>query len=143
MDAAIHWAGTYYPPRMAKMQPNPRDFEKWLADAKSEAKSQGDFEPMIAYMRLAELAYAAGADEQLRSCVQWLCDNGWAKAADEMDSAMRPKPLSLKQQALEAFHRRRAERKYFIREGMEIEIAPDLYADMDLMERALKSLPDD
>jgi hypothetical protein len=50
-------------------------------------------------------AAAWGADEQLRLCVEWLCNNGWAKAADELDPAMRPKPPSLKQQALEAMEK--------------------------------------
>jgi hypothetical protein len=48
-----------------------------------------------------KMAYRAAADEQLRLCIKWLCDNGWAKAADELQPAMRPEPpRSLKQQAL-------------------------------------------
>jgi hypothetical protein len=55
---------------------------------------------------LARMAYQAGADEQLRLCVEWLndihCDDPQETAA-RMQAAMRPKPPSLKQQALEAF----------------------------------------
>jgi len=42
---------------------------------------------------LACMAYQAGADEQLRLCVEWLRDaNAWADGAKQMQAAMRPKP---------------------------------------------------
>ena len=50
-----------------------------------------------------------GADQELEACCEWL--NFYAAAAEAADlrAARRPKPLSLKQQALEALGEERAE----------------------------------
>ena len=77
----------------------------------------------------ARLAYQAGADEQLRLCVAWTHHQFGREAARLIDAAMRPKPPSLKQQALNQLSslpagegRRRLE--------------------TDLIRRAIESLPD-
>jgi hypothetical protein len=57
--------------------------------------------------RIAQLAYAKGADVQLKACCDWVRDgnglmNGFHKQADDMRADLRPKPPTLKEQALAA-----------------------------------------
>ena len=47
-----------------------------------------------------EDAYRAGADQKLEACVEWVASNISAPEAAELRAAMRPKPPSLKEQAL-------------------------------------------
>jgi len=49
-------------------------------------------------------AYQAGADAELEACVGWLNDVGYAGIGTELRAARRPKPPSLKEQALVALH---------------------------------------
>jgi hypothetical protein len=48
------------------------------------------------------LAYAAGADQELEACCEWLEQEGYLDACHSLGAARRPKPPSLKEQALEA-----------------------------------------
>jgi hypothetical protein len=55
-----------------------------------------------------ELAYQAGADQELEACCEWLHSSlpGYDKHyADYLRAARRPKPPSLKELALEAFNK--------------------------------------
>jgi hypothetical protein len=45
-------------------------------------------------------AFQAGADQELEACVGWLDRNGYFDSAHELRAARRPKPSSLKKQAL-------------------------------------------
>ena len=45
-------------------------------------------------------AYQAGADQELEACCEWLC-TGYADIASRLRAARRPKPPSLKEQALD------------------------------------------
>lgn len=45
-------------------------------------------------------AYAAGADMEPEACIEWLVLNGYGEAASRLRIARRPKPPSLKEQAL-------------------------------------------
>jgi hypothetical protein len=51
------------------------------------------------------LAAQWGADQELEACCEWLVSEGWFKyeheAVQELRAARRPKPPSLKQQALD------------------------------------------
>lgn len=48
-------------------------------------------------------AYRAGADQELEACVKWIEDCGYHPSVPEdFRAARRPKPPSLKEQALEA-----------------------------------------
>jgi hypothetical protein len=56
-------------------------------------------------LRIAQRAYAKGADVQLKACCDWVRDgnglmNGFHKQADDMRADLRPKPPSLRKQAL-------------------------------------------
>ena len=46
------------------------------------------------------LAYAAGADQELEACVEWLDHNSPSIGGFHLRIDRRPKPLSLKEQAL-------------------------------------------
>lgn len=47
-------------------------------------------------------AYAAGADHELEACCQWLDEGGYTKVSGgALRTTRRPKPPSLKEQALE------------------------------------------
>ena len=55
-------------------------------------------------MRAIEAAFQAGADWELKACCAWLPKlPPWS--ADDLQRHRRPKPQSLKEQALEAMHR--------------------------------------
>ena len=83
-------------------------------------------------LKLAEQAAQWGADQELEACCEWLETNGhWGLLVDlrlaHLRAARRPKPPSLKEQALEevgAF------------EGMGT-------CNIDIIRRALEALPDD
>ncbi len=48
-------------------------------------------------------AYQAGADQELKACCEWFQSNGYHEfLSDKLRAARRPKPPSLKQQALNA-----------------------------------------
>jgi ABC-type sugar transport system ATPase subunit len=55
-------------------------------------------------MRAIEAAFQAGADQELEACCEWLVSEGWFKyeheAVQELRAARRPKPPSLKEQAI-------------------------------------------
>ena len=68
-----------------------------------------------------------GADTELQACCEWLEQKGFA-FVDELRAARRPKPPSLKEQALEAMHRN---------------WNPHNNDDFDTIRRALEALPDD
>ena len=48
------------------------------------------------------LAYQAGADQELEACCEWAVQNGYNTIPPRLCAARRPKPPSLKEQALEA-----------------------------------------
>jgi hypothetical protein len=42
-----------------------------------------------------------GADQELEACCEWLCEDSMTKNSNRLRNARRPKPPSLKEQALE------------------------------------------
>ena len=58
---------------------------------------------------IAHYAAQWGADQELEACCEWLVSEGWFKyeheAVEELRAARRPKPPSLKEQALDAHNR--------------------------------------
>jgi hypothetical protein len=62
---------------------------------------------------VARQAFQAGADQELEACCEWLVSEGWFKyeheAVEDLRAARRPKPPSLKEQALEALDEEQAE----------------------------------
>jgi hypothetical protein len=79
-----------------------------------------------------ELAYQAGADQELEACIEWIyqhfqCGLEWSK---DLRAARRPNPLSLKEQALrelgDAYDREKIDDTTY-----------------DTIKRALEALPND
>jgi hypothetical protein len=87
-------------------------------------------------MRAIEKAYQAGADQELEACADWLANArnhtlSWNEATNysaNLRTARRPKPPSLKEQALEALDR--------------MDQLPT-FQDMHTIRRALEALPND
>ena len=80
---------------------------------------------------LLNQVYQAGADHELEACCEWLCSssgNYYADIAVKLLAARRSKPLSLKEQALEALTK--------------IEDNKATYLDSSVIRRALEQLND-
>jgi hypothetical protein len=90
-------------------------------------------EPEISAYELVRLAAQYGADQELEACCEWLVSEGWFKyeheAVEDLRSARRPKPPSLKEQALNAHNRMMA--------------GEETQDDWAIVRRALEALPND
>jgi hypothetical protein len=53
------------------------------------------------YQILCDKAARWGADQELEACVQWISERDWTWTSSQLRSARRPKPPSLKEQALD------------------------------------------
>jgi hypothetical protein len=82
---------------------------------------------------IAARAAQWGADQELKACCEWLVSEGWFKyeheAVEDLRAARRPKPPSLKEQALDVLH------LSFDRGYLKEEAA-------DTIRRALEALPE-
>jgi hypothetical protein len=78
-------------------------------------------------------AFQAGADQELEACIGLLVQSEGNDAREFLRAARRPKPPSLKEQALEALERQCLR-----------SISPLVStSDLDTIRRALEALPDD
>ena len=73
-------------------------------------------------------AWQAGADAELEACCEWLRDDGWSGTLARLRAALRPKPPSLKEQALKQM------------EVLESHGAD--FCNLGVLRRALETLPD-
>jgi hypothetical protein len=55
---------------------------------------------LLAYITIRAAQW--GADQELEACCEWLDREGWSGESRQLCAARRPKPSSLKEQALEA-----------------------------------------
>jgi hypothetical protein len=105
------------------------DLVKQWSDDWHKAKDN-DFD-LVLYVALQATRW--GADQELEACCEWLVSEGWFKyeheAVEDLRAARRPKPPSLKEQALMHFQSFAAT---FETSG----------GDSDLIRRALEALPD-
>jgi hypothetical protein len=119
------------------MQPAPEQFSEWLAEACKQISNgrPGDIAglevPVVvaALCIVARLAYAAGADAELDACVEWISRQDWTWTSSQLLVARRPKPKSLKQQALQ-----------LLQPGEPRLLNSEM---QDIICRALETLPDD
>lgn len=81
--------------------PPPELVEEWLSNAFKNRLSDG-----LKIEQVATQAARWGSDQELEACCDWLDrNNQWARCdIDELHDARRPKPQSLKEQALEALY---------------------------------------
>jgi hypothetical protein len=77
--------------------PPPELVQQWCHEDGDEIKTSPRW-----YQIVATKAARWGADQELEACCKWTDVNGWDDACDELRAARRPKPPSLKEQALEA-----------------------------------------
>ena len=77
-------------------------------------------------------AFQAGADQELEACCEWLVANDWKAVHKHLRAARRPKPPSLKKQALGAL--------YAIVTGADD--TREFHQDLETIKQALESLPD-
>jgi hypothetical protein len=88
-------------------------------------------DPALNWIRRLELAYQAGADCELEKCCEWLKSEGHEYEHEALLAARRPKPPSLKEQALE------------IVGGTPVNSAGLCsYEDVEIIRRALEQLDD-
>ena len=108
--------------------PPPELVEEWTAEAMKGWRTNGIYEQDITTQ-----AARWGADQELEACVEWVRSmfGGHPTWADELRTDRRPKPPSLKEQALEALR--------------EAESSGCLYVNnrSDIIRRALEALPND
>jgi hypothetical protein len=92
--------------------------DKWLDEAPNTS----------VYDYLIDSAARWGSDQELDACCEWLMLNGYGTAISRLRAARRPKPPSLKKQALEALKK--------------IEDNEATYLDSSIIHRALEQLDD-
>jgi hypothetical protein len=101
--------------------PPPELVQAWSDEALT---ASGMFEVK---MNFATYAARWGSDQELKACCEWVKSKQTYWAHDELRASRRPKPPSLKEQALEAMHRN---------------WNPHNNDDFDTIRRALEQLPD-
>jgi hypothetical protein len=81
--------------------PPPELVQKWIKQCNDPVKPRWqEYEQDI-----ANLAAQWGADQELEACCEWLVRNyNYPEAGNPLRTARRPKPPSLKEQALTALH---------------------------------------
>ncbi len=104
--------------------PPPELVQQWLAQ-------HADYEK--GFNELLIEAAQWGADQEVGACCQWLVLNGYDLVASKFHAARRPKPPSLKEQAMRVF----LEAGYTL--GGRMELEPE---DIDIIHRALEQLND-
>ena len=119
------------------LTPPPGLVHKWALEAEDE------HQPTVAYSLVGQIATKAarwGADQQLTEDAKWLDHNALNEShlriipvGKSLREAMRPKPPSLKEQALEALGRFSANSHT---------TAHQMQNDFDLFRRALEALDD-
>jgi hypothetical protein len=107
----------------------PRELvEKWGHDANLSGVPHNN-EHWAYEQHIATRAATWGADQELEACCEWLDDYLLAPKSGQLRAARRPKPPSLREQALEAL--------------VSINSNFHVYgADIDTIRRALEALPE-
>ncbi len=111
--------------------PPPELFAEWLAEAKRlhPRESTGFIAGEV-----AKLAYRAGADQELEACCEWLQDPDLNVDTYELRAARRPKPKSLKEQALQELDK--VDMLWDI-----TEFGKETLNSLDTIRRAIESIP--
>jgi hypothetical protein len=118
--------------------------DEWLCDDGYPCDPSANSVITITTGRLRNVAAKAarwGADQELGACGEWIRASLKGqlrpadRIADDLRAARRPKPPSLKEQALEALARQERGRD----RGF---LSPEAMADADTIRRAIEALPD-
>jgi hypothetical protein len=98
------------------------------------SRFQGDTDPEALWFRIANEAAQWGANQELEASVSWLIENQNPRWAHALRTARRPRPPSLKEQALEALSRF---------DWNSHTTASEMDADFRTIHRALEAMPND
>ena len=79
--------------------PPPEMVEKWVSEIWHEGTP---VRVAASDIYIATEAYRAGADQELEACCEWISDQDWTWTTAKLRDARRPKPPSLRKQALDA-----------------------------------------
>jgi hypothetical protein len=108
--------------------PPPKLVQQWLLEAHHKEAPPGTCpDTRILIARAAQW----GADQELEACCEWT--QGYAECGDSLRAARRPKPPTLKEQALKTLQR-------LSKDGFPCNYQED--SDWDTIRRALEKLPD-
>ena len=110
--------------------PPPELVEEWIQSTRSN-DCLGAYPENYEYL-VATQAARWGADQELEACCEWLVANNWKAIHKHLRTARRPKPPSLKEQALGAL--------YAIATGADD--TREFHQDLETIKQALESLPD-
>ena len=109
--------------------PPPELVQQWVTDA----HHQDYCSPA---KHIATQAARWGADQELEACCEWLvCNYNYPEATNPLRTARRPKPPSLKEQALQALNR------FMDTEGHKGCTDEDIEEDYYLIRKAVESMP--
>ena len=112
--------------------PPPELVQQWATQSPIQANDENWYYEY----HIATQAARWGADQELEACKQVILKQQWFAAPgfrlDQLHNARRPKPPSLKEEALAALSRIKSEA-----------LCPKIIADAGTIRRALEALPDD
>jgi hypothetical protein len=115
--------------------PPPELIDQWHSSLK------GDCCPVeFASASIASIAIRAaqwGADQELEACCEWLGQEGWSGESRQLRAARRPKPPSLKEQALALLDPSNTYGSMTQEDEYRISVAK-----AEIIRRALEQLPD-
>jgi len=120
---------------MTDITPPPELAAIWVAEIYGNGDPAIPLRPIT--LRLVERAAQWGADQELEACCEWLDNVGDLK--QQLRTARRPKPPSLKEQALETLRSMQIEPCWI--DG--INTNAELMSKYDTIRRAINQLPDD
>ena len=83
--------------------PSPELVQQWRATPEYTDLSEKLFLVTLTTKKLQDIATQAaqwGADQELEACCEWLCEDAIPNTSNRLRFARRPKPPSLKEQAL-------------------------------------------
>lgn len=137
----IEWAMNSQPTpndrqiRSSEICPPPELVRQWME------RTEYDEHTWFYESYIAEQAARWGADRELEACCEWLVKNGWfeprGKCITNLRAARRPKPMSLKKQALKELKDWTDEKHG---PGGEVSLCEGL--SVAIVREALESLPD-
>jgi hypothetical protein len=107
--------------------PPPELVQKWWDNV------PGTFTSLVDETELATQAAQWGADQELEACCEWIRGQDWTWTSSQLRAARRPKPPSLKEQALEALQ--------FVDEKLDLPLHNHCNA-IHTIRRALETLDD-
>jgi hypothetical protein len=110
--------------------PPPELVQQWLEKA-DQYVDQDNPETYFDYV--ATQAAQWGADQELEASCMWLCEDSMPSTSNRLRAARRPKPPSLKEQALAALHA--------VATGAND--TREQHQDLDTIRKALEALPNE